>query len=77
MLYVNEDITDELGITDFPTLNVYRRLEDDSLEVSTFDDELKFNTIGDWLDGFALSEKAEPYVNKEKDAKESKKSVRW
>jgi hypothetical protein len=34
------------------------------MESEIFVGELKFNTIGDWLDEYALDEKAEPYDDK-------------
>ena len=63
MVSTHTDITKEHEIEDFPTLKVYKQNGDVFTESHTFDGDLKFNTIGDWLDGFALEEKAEPYID--------------
>ena len=58
------DITMEFAITKFPTLVVYAvntDFEDESLDTFIYDGELKYNSIGDFLDEFALVEKALPY----------------
>jgi len=64
VMFTSEDITDEFEIDTFPTLIIYWQTES-GIESELFvGGELKFNTIGDWLDGFALEQKAEPYEDK-------------
>jgi protein disulfide-isomerase A6 len=50
VLHHSKEVCENFEITDFPTLAIFKKNEDGNMEVVTFTEELKFNTIGDWLD---------------------------
>jgi len=47
-------------------VNVNKAEEDNELGFKVYDGALNFNNIGDWLDSYALDEKAEPFERKSK-----------
>jgi protein disulfide-isomerase A6 len=63
------EIVEKYQISTFPMLvAVNMHLDDDDLdlEMKIYEGKLNFNNIGDWLDGYALDEKAAPFERKTK-----------
>jgi len=48
-------------------VNMHVDDEEKDLEMKVYDGNLNFNNIGDWLDGYALDEKAAPFERKSKE----------
>jgi hypothetical protein len=47
-------------------VNMHTLEEDVGLEMNVYKGSLNFNNIGDWLDGYALKERAAPFERKTK-----------
>jgi len=47
-------------------INMHLNDEDVDLEMKVYEGKLNFNNIGDWLDTYALKERAAPFERKTK-----------